>query len=156
MTNVKLLEKSIGINNVHALESLTKASQKTHTIQTRISCSLKNVKSCYPASHVLPSKWGIVADSFPCTPSPSLWKSPQINKRHCMGSLHKQAPSRHFFALLRFDSLGFAVPGRWQTVCPALLSAEETEQRNLRPQTAHRSICKYFRARGFQNLWLSF
>lgn len=41
MTDIKLLEKSVSANTVHALESMTKASQKTHTIQMRISCSLK-------------------------------------------------------------------------------------------------------------------
>lgn len=105
MTHVKLLEKSIGVNHVHALESLTKASQKTHTIQTRKSCNLKmwNLVTLHPVPFLLN---GILfVDSFSCTPSPSLWKSPQINKRHCMGSLHTQAPSRHFFPLLRLIPL---------------------------------------------------
>ena len=73
----------------------------------------------------------------------SLRKAAQINKRPCLGSVYKQAPSRNLngsvvcFPLLRCW-------GRPQTVGPALPSVEETEQRNPRTQTVQMIFCKYF------------
>lgn len=154
ITHVKLLETFIGVNSVRVLESLTKAPQKTHTRQTRISCSLKNVKSHYPASRVLPSKWGIVTGSFPCAPSPSLWKSPQINKRHRRGSLHKQAHSRHFFPPLRLipSALLFQADGRQcaQLCCQQTkLSKEISGPRQLTGASANISGLGVFKTCGF-------
>jgi hypothetical protein len=86
----------------------------------------------------------------------SLSKVSQINKRHCMSSIYKQAPSRNFScSVVCFPFLHCSWLTQSQPASPALPSAEETEQRNPRTQTVQKIFCMYFRASEFSKAVLS-
>lgn len=139
---------------------LQEKTKETQSICFREQLSLHRKYTVYKRAFLSASKWKMLSN-IPFSPflngclfrvpfMHSLRKASQINKRCYMSSIYKQTPSRNLnCSVICFPLLHSS---RQTAVSPALPSAGEAEQRNLRVQTVQKTFYKYFRASELQNL----